>query len=121
VESLTVHPLSYECHRISNAVFLAETVAQCSSVLAHGCVIHDHVNGVAETLNGESFLWYWRRSDSEALYVLPPEGLVSEERTDNTRFPCLKSGGSCAASTMVHDGTDLGEKPTMRCGFDEHD
>jgi hypothetical protein len=98
-----------------------ETGAQCSGVLAHRCVIPHHVDSVAETLNGQSLLWYWRRPNSKALDVPSPEGLVPEERADNARFPGQQSGGSRAASTMVHHCVNLREEPTMWCGFDKPD
>jgi len=95
--------------------------AQFSSVLTHRRVIHHHVNSVTETLNGEPFLWDWRRPNSDALDLPPPEGLVSEERTDKNRLPCQQSGGSRFASAMVYYSTNLRKEPVMRSSFNEQD
>lgn len=71
-ESPVIHPLSYECHRIRSAVFLAKTATYCCSAFAHRRVIHDRVDSVTDRLNGQPLLWYWRRPNSEALDLLPP-------------------------------------------------
>ena len=71
-ESPVIHPLSYECHRIRSAVFLAKTATYCCSAFAHRRVIHDRVDSVTDRLNGQPLLWYWRRPNSEALDLPPP-------------------------------------------------
>jgi hypothetical protein len=120
-ESIVIHPLSDERYRIQGTVFLSEKAAEFCSIFAHRRVICDCVNSAAERLCGQLPLWYGRRPDSEACDVSSPEGLVSKERTYDARFPCQQTGGGCAASTVVHDGIDLREEPTMGRGFDEND
>ena len=83
MESLVVHPSSYECYRIGCPVLHAKAAAQCSSGFAHGRVIHCHVNSTTETVNSHFALWYRRWADPQSLDVSSPEGLVPKERADN--------------------------------------